>query len=91
MLFLIVFKNNCQKYEGVKAPTLTCWQHHWFGKVHIKVCGRAYISIAAGLKSCFYSKHELYCRYFTIIFLNDFRICEYESVMDSFFSEVEIV
>ena len=56
MLFLIVFKNSCQKYEEAEAITLMCWQHHLFEKVHIKVCGGAYISIAAGLKSCSYSK-----------------------------------
>ena len=36
MLYLIVFKNSCQKYERAKALTPTCWQHHRFVKVHIK-------------------------------------------------------
>ena len=33
----------------------------------------------------------MYCRYFKAIFLNVFRMCEYEYVMDSFFSEAGIV
>ena len=56
-----------------------------------QVCGGAYISITAGLKSCSNSKHELYHRYFTVIFWNVFKICEYECVMDLFLSEAEIV
>ena len=55
MLFLIVFKKNYQKYEGVKALTKICQQHHWFKKFLLKVCGGGYTSIAAGLKACCYS------------------------------------
>ena len=72
MLFLIVFKNSCQKYEGAKALTLTCWQHHQFEKDYIKAYRGAYISIGAGLKSCSFSKHELYIPQ---IFYNVFFKC----------------
>ena len=62
MLFFIVFK---KKYEGAKTLTQRCWQNDQFEEVHIKVCGRPYISIVAGLKYC---KCELCHRYFTMIF-----------------------
>ena len=32
MLFLIGFKNSCEKYEGAKGLTLTCLQHRQFEK-----------------------------------------------------------
>ena len=91
MFFLIVFKKSCKKYEGAKALTQTCKQHFRFDKVPIKVYSTTYFSIAAGLKSCFYSEHEFYRRYFTMIFTNVFRMCKYECVMDYLFPATEIV
>ena len=76
MFFLIAFKKTCKKNEGAKALTQTCQQHLRFEKLPIKVYSRTYFSIAAGLKSCSYSEHELYPRYFTMIFTNVFRMCK---------------
>lgn len=44
--------------------------------------------VVAGLKSC---EHELYCGYFIMILANVLRISKCECLMDSFFTEAEII